>query len=222
MEILEHRINYNGKTYTVSEPTLDVYMALQKEIDYASDMELAVSLIGWVTGLDDSEIKEADAYSIMSVAEHLIEYYNESGKKFYETFEFLGKTYKFLDMKGMTFGEYIDIDTFLQKPNSYKQTRLNELMAMLYREVDENGKQKPYNVEEIKANGDLFRKLPLKYFNGCLVFFYHIGNMSLKPTRLFLLRQMITRTYWKMSQIIKTRLGGMVRLLPWRGRTSSR
>ncbi len=208
MEVLEQRIKYNGKTYTVSEPTLDVYMALQKEIDYANDLELAVSLIGWITGLSDDEIKEAEAYTIITAAEGIIKYYNDIEGSFYETFDFNGKKYKFIDLKNMSFGEYIDIDTFLQKPSSEKQTKLNELMALLYRELDEKGKYKPYNVEEIKEISKEFKTLPLKYFKGALVFFYNIANMSLSRTPLYLLKVRVR----KVIQMIKTLLVGMLRL----------
>lgn len=218
MEVLEQRIKYNGKTYTVGEPTLDVYMAIQKEIDYASDLELAINLLGWITGLKDEEIKEADAYTIITAAEGIIQYYNSIEGKFYETFEFNGKSYKFIDLKGMSFGEYVDIDTFLQKPTSEKQGKLHELMAMLYREVNEKGEYKPYNAQEVKERAMEFKTLPLKYFNGALVFFYNIANMSLSPTLLFSVRQKMVKIW----ETIKTRLGGMLRLSTWRGKTSSR
>ena len=218
MEVLEQRIKYNGKTYTVGEPTLDVYMAIQKEIDYATDLELAINLLSWITGLKDEEIKEADAYTIITAAEGIIQYYNSIEGKFYETFEFNGKSYKFIDLKGMSFGEYVDIDTFLQKPTSEKQGKLHELMAMLYREVNEKGEYKPYNAQEVKERAMEFKTLPLKYFNGALVFFYNIANMSLSPTLLFSVRQKMVKIW----ETIKTRLGGMLRLSIWRGKTSSR
>ena len=218
MEVLEQRIKYNGKTYTVGEPTLDVYMAIQKEIDYASDLELAINLLSWITGLRDEEIKEADAYTIITAAEGIIQYYNSIEGKFYETFEFNGKSYKFIDLKGMSFGEYVDIDTFLQKPTSEKQGKLHELMAMLYREVNEKGEYKPYNAQEVKERAMEFKTLPLKYFFGSLVFFYNIANMSLSPTLLFSVRQKMVKIW----ETIKTRLGGMLRLSTWRGKTSSR
>lgn len=218
MEVLEQRIKYNGKTYTVGEPTLDVYMAIQKEIDYATDLELAINLLSWITGLKDEEIKEADAYTIITAAEGIIQYYNSIEGKFYETFEFNGKSYKFIDLKGMSFGEYVDIDTFLQKPTSEKQGKLHELMAMLYREVNEKGEYKPYNAHEVKERAMEFKTLPLKYFNGALVFFYNIANMSLSPTLLFSVRQKMVKIW----ETIKTRLGGMLRLSIWRGKTSSR
>lgn len=206
MEVLEQRIKYNGKTYTVGEPTLDVYMAIQKEIEYSTDLDLSISLIGWITGLSDEEIRQADALTIVNVAENLMRYYNDAEKRFYETFTFNGKDYKFIDLKNMTFGEYIDIDTFLQKPESEKQTKLNELMALLYREVDSEGKYKPYNVEDVKRVSMEFKKLPLKYLNGSLVFFYNIGNMSLNPTRLYLWKQRL----WRLWMRIVTRLGGIL------------
>ena len=208
MDVLEQRIKYNGKTYVVGEPTLDVYMAIQKEIGYSTDAELAVNLISWITGLSDEEIRQADAMTIVDVADGLIEYYNNISKKFHETFTHNGKDYKFLDLKGMSFGEYVDIDTFLQKPTSEKQTKLHELMAYLYREVDENGKQKPYNVDALSKTAEEFKKLPLKYFNGSLFFFSNIANMSLSPTLLYLVRRKIVRTWER----VVTRLGGTLRL----------
>ena len=172
-----HQITYEGKTYKVYEPTLDLWSALITEQSWSSDFELAITLISWVTGLSEEDIKKADAKSIIDVADGLVDYYTNQSAKFHDKIEFGGKTFKFIDLPSLSFGEYIDIDDLLRKPLAERNKNLLLLMALLYREVDEKGKYLPYDLQQIKENAELFRKLPIKYLNGSLVFFYNISNM---------------------------------------------
>ena len=206
-----HRIKYDGKTYIVNEPTLDVWMRLNTEIEFSTDSQLAVTLISWITGLTDEEIRDADSQTIIDASTNVLEYYTNQSKKFYETFEFNGKTFKFIDLKNLTFGEYIDIDTFLQKNESYRAGKLNELMSMLYRETDDKGKYLPYDVQRIKEVSVEFNKLPLKYLNGALVFFWVINNISLKNTPSYFQR-ILTMLRRIILLIVKTLLGGTLLL----------
>ena len=216
-----HRITYGDKTYVVTEPTLDVWMRLSTEIELSNDIELAVTLIGWITGLSDEEIRQADAQSIINAATGILDYYSSQSQRFYETFNFNGKDFKFIDLKNLTFGEYIDLDTFLQQNESIKSGRLNELMSMLYRELDDKGNYLPYDINRIKRTAEEFNKLPIKYLNGALVFFYLINNISVKNTPSFLLqmKERILKITTRIMKKVKTLLGGILPLFIWLKRT---
>ena len=172
-----HEIQYDGKTYKVYEPTIDIWSQLMVEKMFSTDFELALTLLSYVTGLSLDEIKQADAKSIINAADGLIEYYTGQGERFYETFEFNGKKFRFIDIPSLSFGEYIDIDDLLKLPETERHRRLNELLALLYREVDENGDYLPYDIKRIKDTALTFKKLPIKYLNSSLVFFYSINNI---------------------------------------------
>jgi len=208
-----HEITYNGKTYKVYEPTLDLWSALMTEQTWNNDFELAVTLISWITGLTPEEIQKASASSIINAADGIVEYYKNQSSSFYETFTFNDKTYKFIDLPNLSFGEFIDIDELLQKPQAEKNKRLNELMALLYREIDEKGNYLDYDINRIKKTAMDFRKLPIKYLNGSLVFFYNIKNILDGNIR-FSLKSKI---YWKiklqeLKKWVKMVSGGSLRL----------
>ena len=100
----------------------------------------------------------------------------ESGDKFYNEFSFNNKNYRFLDLPNLTFGEFIDIDTYLSKEPHEKKKEMPLMMAMLYRELDENGNYKPYNSKELQKKAEEFKKLPVKYVKGATNFFFHLGK----------------------------------------------
>ena len=91
-------------------------------------------------------------------------------------FSFNNKNYRFLDLPNLTFGEFIDIDTYLTKEPHEKKKDMPLLMAMLYREVDEKGNYKPYNSKELQLKAEEFKKLPVKYVRGSTNFFFHLGK----------------------------------------------
>lgn len=214
-----HEITYDGKTYKVYEPTLDLWSELMNAQLWDNDFELAITLISWITGLSREEIAKASAISIINAADGLIDYYTTQSSVFYDTFEYNGKRYKFIDLPNLSFGEFIDIDELLQKPQSEKNKRLNELMSLLYREIDDNGDYLDYDINRIKKTAMDFRKLPIKYLNGSLVFFYNIRNILDGNIRFSL----TSKIWWKVKWIvlkkrIKTLSAGSLQSLlsPWK------
>ena len=175
MEI--HEIEYDGKVYRVNEPTIQDWSMIITAKSYKDDFDLALLLLSMVTGLDEIKIKEASASSIITAAEGLIDYYTNQAVKFYETFEFKGKTYKFIDLPNMSFGEYVDIDDLLTLPESKKNTKLHLLLALFYREVDDKGNYLDYDIKRIEETAKDFLELPVKYLHGSSVFFYNIQTM---------------------------------------------
>jgi len=217
-----HYIEYDGKEYEVKEPTLDTWGMISNHINWKNDIEMGVSLISWTTGLDEDEISQASASSVITAAEGIIDYYLNQSTKFYETFEYAGKTYKFFDMGNMTFGQFVDIDEYLKLPETERKVKLSLFMSMLYHEVDENGDYLPYEIDRIKKNAELFRRLPMKYLNGAMVFFYNIGTILRQNTPYsFLSRWWMIQTKNNLRRWIKTRLDGIQQSSIWQGRTFS-
>ena len=174
----EHVIKYDGKEYKVSEPTIDIWQEMMLKQEYASDYELALTVLSWVTGLTNDEIRQADSRSIINACDGVIDYFTNQSDRFHDKFKFLDREYKFIDLTNLSFGEFIDIDDLLGKPQSELNKNLNLLMAMLYRQLDDKGEPIPYDTSNIKENADRFRKLPMKYLKGSSVFFYNIENKN--------------------------------------------
>ena len=199
MEI--HQITYDGKKYTVYEPTLDIWQELTLKQTWSSDFELAVTLISWITGLTEEEVNSASARSIINAADGIVEYYTNQSHEFYETFTFNEKKYKFIDIPNISFAEYIDIDDILNKQTSDRIKNLNVLMALFYRELDEDGNYLPYDIERVKKTALTFKKLPIKYLQGSSVFFYHIDNILSKNIRFYF----PTRIWFKLQKNLMKR-----------------
>tara|TARA_R110000822_G_scaffold95196_7_gene217855 strand:+ start:2856 stop:3569 length:714 start_codon:yes stop_codon:yes gene_type:complete len=215
MELI-HEIEYDGKKYPVKEPTIKGWSELMTAKSFEDHLTMAVKLISLSTGLLESEILKANAGSVYSAAEGLIETYTENSEKFNEIITFNGKRYKFVDIKNLTFGEFVDIDDIMVKPESEKINYLPMLMALLYRELDENGHYMEYDTLRIEKTAKEFELLPVRHLNSSMVFFYLIASMLELNTRYYLWN----KEWWilkarRLNRNQKTLLDGITSSFKW-------
>jgi hypothetical protein len=218
---MEHIIEFNGTDYKVNEPTLQKWAELNLLKDIEQDEDFYLSLVSVSTGIEEYDLRKANFQQVKEAADYLADYFIKIGEHFYPDFEFKGTKYKFMDLANMSFGEYVDIDTFLQKNPSYTKTNMHELMAIFYRPVDANGKVEEYDINKTKRRAEEFRDLPVKYLQGCLRFFLVLGEQLKEITPFYL------TMFYKMKKKTKTLLkplhsigAGMGRLFFWRKKTS--
>jgi hypothetical protein len=76
-------------------------------------------------------------------------------------------------MTDISFGQFVDIDTFLTKDEAYRISNLNELSAYLYVE-----KGTKYGQSNIKARIKEFEELPIKYLEGSVFFLLSSAKVS--------------------------------------------
>jgi len=222
---MDYVLTYNGVDYPVKEPTVDVWMDLTALQDFEDNLEYAIKLIALSTGLKTTQIKEHDWFEILQVASGISEYFKEQYDKFYETFQLDGITYKFIDLSNMSFGEFIDIDMFLSKPEAIRKRELHYHMALLYREVDENGKIVKYDSSKVEERAQKMKKAPIRVVNGALVFFWTIETELQKHSGAYL-----KKLLWFKTMTIRTRMVivllsfgvGILRLFNWLMTTSQR
>ena len=157
------KFKYKGKEYQVEEPTVEMWSKLVLLQDWTDEREFCVKLLSFTTGLTEEEIENSDYMEVVKLSTEISTFLNKDGDKFYNEFSFNGKNYRFLDLPNLTFGEFIDIDTYLNKEPHEKKKDMPLMMAMLYRELDENGNYKPYNSKELLTKAEEFKKLPVKY-----------------------------------------------------------
>jgi hypothetical protein len=170
------KFNYKGKKYQVEEPTVEMWSKLTLLQEWTDEREFCVRLLSFTTGLTEEEIENSDYMEVAKLSTEISTFLTESGDKFYQEFSFNDKNYRFLDLPNLTFGEFIDIDTYLSKEPHEKKKEMPLMMAMLYREIDEQGNYKPYNSKELQAKAEEFKKLPVKYVRGSTNFFFHLGK----------------------------------------------
>lgn len=212
-------IKYKGKKYTVSEPTIADWSKLVLLQEWTDEREFSVKLLSMITGLTEEEVENADATEIVKVSNELSHFLMKNATEFKNEIDFNDKKYRFLDLANLTFGEFIDIDTYLSKTPVEKKKEMHLLMAMLYREVDENGNYKPYDSKLVQSRAEEFKKLPVKYVNGATSFFLRLDRILRGDLKASFWEQvkMMAKMTWllvKFSTLISFGLG-LGRLYLW-------
>ena len=156
---------------TLSEITLRQY---QKYLKYQKDNDdenfLAIKMIEVFCGLRNHTVRSMKAKSIRDICKILTDMFNEK-PELVKQFEMKGITYGFVpDLENITFGEYIDLDTFIGDFEN-----MHKAMAVLYRPITQSYKDK-YTIE--KYTGDKFSdmiNMPMDAVFSSILFFYHLG-----------------------------------------------
>lgn len=214
-----HYIEYKEKKYPVIEPTIELWQKLTGLQNWTDETEFAVMMISHITGLSQEEILQADWQQIIAASQNITNHLLSEGKEFQREFDFDGKRYRFVDLPNLTFGEFVDIDTFLTKPEIERKRELNLLMALLYREVGADGKLETYDGSKVQVRAERFKKLPVKYVNGASTFFLRIERILHKSSRLSSRKRlkMRIRVIWTLVKLLisKTFGVGLARLSRW-------
>lgn len=156
---------------TLSEITLgqyQKYLKYQKEND--DENFLAIKMIEVFCGLRNNTVRAMKAKSISDICKILVDMFNEK-PDLVKQFKMNGITYGFIpDLENMTFGEYIDLDTFIGDFEN-----MHKAMSVLYRPITQSYKEK-YLIE--KYTGDKSEDMihmPMDAVFGSILFFYHLG-----------------------------------------------
>lgn len=189
------KIDYEGTEIEIKEPSIELWNKLMSMKELSDEKEFSYLMLGEICGMSLNEIKKMHWEKMLNLSSSITNHVLQDSKKFYKEFEFEGKKYKFIDLPNLTFGEFVDIDTFLQKPANERQKEMALLMAFLYRE-EENGKISDYDSSKIEVRANLFKKLPIKYVNGATTFFLLTERM-LRQSSPFSLKK-------KMMKILQT------------------
>ena len=158
-------IEYNGEHYVLQEPTIKVWSEVMKFKDILDEEELYIKMISVITGLSREDILKADASQITEVGEKLKDYLNKDTRQLYPTFEHKSVKYKLADFNKISFGQFVDIETFLKKDEAYRIANLNELAAYLYTEEGTS-----YSDSDFPKRIEEMRDIPVKYVESSLFF----------------------------------------------------
>lgn len=204
-------IRYAGNDYEIKEPTIELWAKMVGLRDWNDETEFAVMLISEITGLKREEIETADWHNVLLAAQNISNHLLNESKEFHNEFIHEGIKYKFIDLPNLTFGEFIDIDTFLQKEELERRRELNFLMALLYREIGEDGKISKYDGSKIPDRAEKFKRLPVKYVNGATSFFLRLEKILQGNSDLSLWSRLKMRilTIWKLVKLIRSRNSGV-------------
>jgi len=185
-------IEHEGKKYEVKEPTIEVWKNVMIYKDLLDEEDMYVKMIAEVTGLTMKEVKNADALEIRIAGDKLWRHLNQESKKLFKTIEHNGITYNLVDLNKVSFGQFVDIDTFMKKDESYKIANLNELAAYLYCEEGKN-----YGDSDIQKRIEEFKTLKVRYIESAIFFLLNLGKGLYELTQLY----SKSKTMWWMMRL---------------------
>ena len=156
---------------TLSEITLGQY---QKYLKIQSQNEdenfLAMKMIEIFCGLRGDTILAMKAKSIRDITTVLTQMFQEK-PQLVKHFDMCGESYGFIpNLQDMSFGEYIDLDTFIGDMEN-----IHKAMAVLYRPIKQRHKHQ-YLIEDYKAEDtNIMKDMPMDAVLSSILFFYNLG-----------------------------------------------
>jgi len=162
---------------TLSEITLDQY---QRFARVQGDEEfLTHKMLEIFCGVPLADLPNVRIKDVSHVGNHILNMLNEKPKL---TPKFTIGEHKFgfvPELDNITYGEFIDLDTYLQDVQD-----LHKTMAVLYRPIISEVKER-YLIEPYESAGkyaDLMKAAPMDVVMGASLFFYRLGNELLEAT----------------------------------------
>ena len=196
-------VEHKRKKYFVKEPTIQMWSEIMRLKNLLDEQELNILLLEKVTGMPKEIIKEAKAKDIAKIGGELYTLLNLENKQVFQQIEHKGKKYQLFNVNKMTFGQFIDIDTFLSKDEGYRISNLSELASYMYNEVID-GKVVEYGDIDFKKQTEEFKDLPIKYVEGAVFFLLTLGRGLQALIQIYFQNP---NQYWTM--IVKARLGAI-------------
>lgn len=164
-------IVHKGKKYEVKEVTIGMWSEIMKYKDIMDEETLYYKMISEMVGISEEELLSADASEVLKIGEKLKETIFTESKQLFPTIEHNNKKYRLVDVHNMTFGQFVDIDSFLTKEENYRTANLHELAAYLY--TEEN---KKYGDTDFKLQMEEFKSLPISRIEGAVFFLLSFGK----------------------------------------------
>lgn len=163
----QNYIEYNNKRYDIKELTIEMWSGIMKYKNILNEVEMYIKMIAEMTGLKPEEVRDTDAKSIMETGELLHQYINQETRDIHYLISHKDTQYTLVDFKKISFGQFVDIDTFMNKDESYRIANLNELATYLYTE-----KGTKYGDTDFSSKIEDFKSLPLKYVDSAVFFLW--------------------------------------------------
>lgn len=156
---------------TLSEITLGQYQRYFAIQDKNEDQNLlATKMVEIFCNVSNQTVKNMNIADVFSITEIIGNMFEEK-PTLVKHFNMNGVKYGFIpNLEDMTFGEYIDLDTYLGDWEN-----IHIAMSVLYRPVVHKFKNN-YNIEEYKAeNQEQMKQMPMDAALSSMLFFYHLG-----------------------------------------------
>ena len=172
---------------SLSEITLEQYQRFLKVQQINKDDEYIIQLkmIEIFCNVDFKDARNIKFTDVERIIEKLTETFQEK-PNLIKTFKMNGVEYGFIpSMEEMTFGEYIDVDTYLPQDNE-----MHLAMNVLYRPITSK-KAGKYSIEDYDINTkERMKQMPLSVMLSATFFLQNLGLELLSVTSNYLQEEM--------------------------------
>lgn len=164
-------IEIDGVDYEIpKEITITCYAELMRRFSLSeSEEEKMYDLLTVVLGIPYNILRELETEKLIELSTYVQNKVENNEVEYIERFEYNGVEYGGLNLNKMTFGEYVDLASYMKNESSVYMN-INKICSVLYRPIIENKgtkyKIEQYNIEQQEEQWELFKELPLKYFIG--------------------------------------------------------
>ncbi len=145
------------------------FAEIEEKIEDANT--LAIQMVHIFCNVEIEKVRLLNIQDVFSIGDTIGAFFNEK-PPLINRFSMNGIQYGFIPkLDEMTFGEYVDIDTYLSDWQNMQYA-----MAVLYRPVEGSYKDM-YNIRPYKTNDEAkMLEMPMDVVLGALLFFYRLGN----------------------------------------------
>jgi hypothetical protein len=183
------------------------YVKIFKIKDLFEDEYMMAKVINLVTGCPVDTLLEAENHKVEFLSTSIFAMVPRPPYTLIDRFELNGVHYGYLpSYKEISFGEFVDLDTLLNRKPEEIMENLHLITAMMYRPIvsqksEHNFKIEKYNLETLEERAELFKnKLDVKFALGGQFFFINFGKIYTSFTPLSL-RQKFQREWMALKEI---------------------
>lgn len=209
------KFKIEGVPYEVPEfISIESYSKIFKVKDFFNDDYMTAKLINIVSGAPLKDLLEGEADQIQYIAAYIsLQFPQKDNIPFVDRFEIDGVEYGFFsNWKDLTFAEFVDMDTIINKKPEELLDLLHILAAVMYRpiiseESIHNFKIEEYDVEKMKVRAELFKKrMDVKVILGAQFFFIKFAEKFSNYSQTFSMKKLNwiqkIRMIWLMWRMI--------------------
>ena len=203
------------KNYVMPEVlTIENYVKIYKVKDLLGEEYFQAKLINAITGARLEDILQVNHSNINYLSEYILSLFPDNDYPFVDKFILNGIEYGFIpSWKHMSFAEFVDLDTLLNKKPEEIVDNLHIICAIMYRPIISKKKEHDFQIEvydskTMEERAEIFKKeLDVKYVLGGNFFFSNFVNKYstyshqslIMRSRNFMKKMVLT---WKMRKII--------------------
>ena len=185
---------------TLNEITLGQYQEFDS-LDLKNDADVQLKMIEIFCKVPSVVVRNMKATDIVEIC-NIINAMFETKHQLINTFKLGKQEYGFIpSLEDMTFGEYVDLDTFIGEPEN-----LHRAMNVLYRPIDLKQGNRYTLKEYVPDNSEDAKNYPLDAVLGAMVFFYSLG----KDLSLVMMNSLDTQNEETLAQHLASLPNGVV------------